>query len=244
VALREVAEGEPALGEERLGLGTPDARLERRRARDGVEFEEAVHPTEVEADDGVEPAAQRLDAADDARAAAERHDGDPGVGADGEHRTHLVVGRRRDDGVGGVARVAGAEPDEVGVAAAARAADARLAVGGDAVLADDGGEARPDSGGQPARWDRHRSERHGGRPDGGVEAELGAEQAERAATEVPLVRRVAPPRPGHRRARRRAHREVVDRRHGGAPAVLVQSDVRCHSVSAPTRSSTPSGPAS
>ena len=73
---------------------------------------------QVERDHGLEALAQRLDAADDARPAAERHDGHAPPGAGLEDRAHLLRGARRDHGVGCVETVAGAQPHEVRVAAA------------------------------------------------------------------------------------------------------------------------------
>ena len=66
----------------------------------------------------VEAVAQRLDAADDARAAAERHDRDPLLDAQLEQRPHLGGGLGIDDRVGRRLGVPGAHPDEVGIALA------------------------------------------------------------------------------------------------------------------------------
>src|SRR3712207_7433049 len=56
--------------------------------------------SQVEADDRPEVAAEGLDAADDARAAAEGHHGDAALGADGEGGADLIVRAGREDGVG------------------------------------------------------------------------------------------------------------------------------------------------
>ena len=76
------------LGELGLEAGAGRARLDARRARDRVDLEHAVEPAQVHGDDaGVAGPRDRVDAADDARAAAERHHGDVVLAAPVEHRT-------------------------------------------------------------------------------------------------------------------------------------------------------------
>src|SRR3712207_8793089 len=58
-----------------------------------------------------EGAAQRLDPADDARPAAERHHGDVVLAADGQDRPDRLGRARVDDGVGRLPRVARALAD-------------------------------------------------------------------------------------------------------------------------------------
>ena len=75
-ALREVAEGEAALAEQALGLRAGEAGAQFGFAGDLVEPVQGVEAAQVQGDDGVEVAADRIEAADHAGAAAERHDGD------------------------------------------------------------------------------------------------------------------------------------------------------------------------
>ncbi len=80
---------------------------------------------EVERDDGAVRAPRcGVDAADDAGAAAERHDRDAARGASLEHRGDLRgVGGRRRPRRARLDSVAAAQPDQVGIALAGRAAD-------------------------------------------------------------------------------------------------------------------------
>jgi hypothetical protein len=108
-----VPECEPPRGEQLLGAGRPHAGLERRRPGHLVELDEPVQPAQVERDPG--PAGwRRPDTADHRRAAAERHDGDPLLGADPQHRDDLVVAARVDDRVRCAGRVTGALANQVG----------------------------------------------------------------------------------------------------------------------------------
>ena len=131
----EVAEG-PALGVELLlEPRAEDAGLHARQPRGLVDLEQPVHPAEVDRDDGPRLLPRRLEAAGDARAAAERdHDG-----VRLERRAQdlddrgLVAGPHDD--VGHPAEVAAALADEVAQALAARVDDAVEGVVGDVLVA-------------------------------------------------------------------------------------------------------------
>ena len=89
-----MAEGQPVLGQQRLGLGAAQPGLEGRGHRDGVDVEQPVHPHQVEAEHAGEALARGRQPAGDRRAAAERHHGDVVLDRDREHRRDLVVRRR------------------------------------------------------------------------------------------------------------------------------------------------------
>ena len=94
VALRHVAEREPVGGERAVGLRQPHAGREHAVSERSSTASSASIRAEVERDQRAERPAQRLHAADHARAAAERHDGHARLGARLQHREHLVVVRR------------------------------------------------------------------------------------------------------------------------------------------------------
>ena len=118
-------EDEPLAAERRFGLGPAQAGAERRGQRAAVDVD-AAQAGEVEADQPRVGAAQRLDPADDAGAAAVGDDGDALRGAGLEDRRQPPGVVDEDDGVGGRLQPARAQPGEVGVAAAGRVADAVL----------------------------------------------------------------------------------------------------------------------
>ena len=92
---------------------------------------------QVEADQPAVGAAQRLDPADDAGAAAEGDDGDAlGRRRRSSTRLHRVGVGGQHDGVGRRLELAGAQPGEVDVAAAGRVAEPVLGAGEDVLLAD------------------------------------------------------------------------------------------------------------
>ena len=127
--LREVAEREPVLGEQRLGLGAAQAGLEGGGHRDRVDGEQPLHPDQVEADQAGVPLAAGGQAAGDRGAAAEGDDREvvlDGVRQDGGD---VVVVAGPDHGVGGVGQVAGAGPEQVGRGLAAGAQPPGLVVG-------------------------------------------------------------------------------------------------------------------
>ena len=93
------------------------------------------HRGEVERDEALEAAALGLDAADDAGAAAERHDGDSGGRAGREDGGDGLGVGGREHGVGGALDPAAAQPDQVRVALAGGVADPVLGRGADRVLA-------------------------------------------------------------------------------------------------------------
>ena len=135
-AVGEVPAG-PALGVQlALEVGAEYAGLHARELRGRVDGEHAVHAGHVDRDDGPRLAGLRLEAARDARAAAERNY--DGVG--GERRLHhghdLVLGTRPHHDVGKPAEVTAALADEVGQALAAPVHDAIVLVARDMAGAD------------------------------------------------------------------------------------------------------------
>jgi hypothetical protein len=94
-------------------LGQPHPGSHAGEARAHVDVEDGVEPAEIEADRRLEPPAQRRDAADDARAAAERDHRRAGLGARAQDRVDLLVARRRDDHVGRVLACARPQREQV-----------------------------------------------------------------------------------------------------------------------------------
>ena len=106
-ALRVVAQGEAVRGELLLEVRPEGPRLDARRPRRRVHLEHPVHRAEVHRDRAVPRApAGPLHAADDARPAAERHDGEPLALAPREHRRDLRLVAREGDHVGRAREVA------------------------------------------------------------------------------------------------------------------------------------------
>ena len=101
-----------------------------RAAREtGIDLEHAVERAQVDRDDaGVPRARDRVDAADHARAAADRHDRDVVLAAPVEHRAQLVLRGREGDAVGRVRELAAqpAHDVEVGAALGVRGARPRV----------------------------------------------------------------------------------------------------------------------
>ena len=83
-----------------------------------VELEHVGHAAHVERDHAAVLAAQRRDAADDARAATERHDRERAARAQLEQRLQLLVPGGIDDCVGRALGLARAQAHEVGIALA------------------------------------------------------------------------------------------------------------------------------
>ena len=116
--LREVAEGQALAAQRRLRLRPAQAGAEAGAERAAVDLDLTQRP-EVEADQPCVNPAQGLDAADDAGAAAERHDGDPGAGADLEDASQRLRIGRHHDRVRRRFEPTAAHPHQVGVAASA-----------------------------------------------------------------------------------------------------------------------------
>ena len=105
--LRVEPQRQPVLAELGLEPGTGRARLDARRARDGIDLEHAVERAQVDRDHARVPGARnRVDAADHARAAAERHHRHVALAAPVEHRAQLVLRGRERDAVGRVRELA------------------------------------------------------------------------------------------------------------------------------------------
>ena len=99
-ALREMPEREAALAQQPFGVrsGHPGSQL----GLPGhlVEPPQSVHPAQVQRHHGLEPPARRVEAADHRGAATEGNHGDAPVGAEPQHRGHVVVAAGQQHRVG------------------------------------------------------------------------------------------------------------------------------------------------
>ena len=138
--LRVVPERQSLGGEQRLGLGPAQARLEGGGHRDVVDGQQSLHPHQVETEHPREALASGDQAPGDRRTAPEGHDGQVVLHRDGEDRGHLVVAAGADDGVRCVLEIAGPGPEQVGGGLAAGAQPSGLVVGADLIGPDDVGE--------------------------------------------------------------------------------------------------------
>ena len=138
--LRVVAERQALGGEQRLGLGTAQARLEGRGHRGVVDRDQPLHPHQVEAEHAGEPLASGDQPTRDRRTAAERDHREVVLDREGEHGRDLVVGAGTYDGVGRVGQVAGPHPEQVGRGLAAGAQPAGLVVGAHVLGAEEAGQ--------------------------------------------------------------------------------------------------------
>ena len=130
--LREVAQGQPVLGELLVERRAEHPGLDPRRPRDRVDLEHPVERAEVDRHRArVVVADPRLDPADDAGAAAVGDRRGAGVGAPREHRLDLGLVARAGDEVGRVLEPAAKAADDVAVGLAERVRDALAAVVGD-----------------------------------------------------------------------------------------------------------------
>ena len=109
-------ERESACAEVPLERGCPDAGLHTHGRGLGVELEDVCHAAHVQREHAAVPAAQRRDAADDARATAERHDRERAARAELQQGAQLIVGTGIDDRVGCAVGLACAKAHQVGVA--------------------------------------------------------------------------------------------------------------------------------
>ena len=91
------------------------AGLDPGRERDRIDLQHAVEPAQVEGNNGSFLAETRLDPADDAGAAAERHHRRPLLLAPGEHDLDLRLVAGEGDQVGGVRELAAEAADDVAV---------------------------------------------------------------------------------------------------------------------------------
>lgn len=137
MTLREVADRESVRAQRSFSLGAAHAGLQDGRLRFGVDGDQRVEPTRVDADHRGEPAAHRVDTADDAGAATEGYDRDAPFGADGEQTAHLGGIGGEHHRIGGVAAIAGSHPVQVGIAFAAAVLEPREAFGIDVLGTDD-----------------------------------------------------------------------------------------------------------
>jgi hypothetical protein len=117
------------LGEQRLGLGPAQARLEGDSHRDRIDVEQPLHPDQVEGQDTGVAVAAGGQAAGDAGAATERDHGQVVLDREGEHRRHVVVVAGSNHRVGSVVQLSGAGAEQVGRGLAAGADPSGLVVG-------------------------------------------------------------------------------------------------------------------
>ena len=118
-ALRIVPQRQPVRAQLRLERRPEHAGLDARRAAGAVDLQHPGEPFEVERQRrGVAGADRRLDAADDARAAAERHDRDVAARGPVEQVDDLGLAARKGDPVGHVRHVAQPHAQAVGIALA------------------------------------------------------------------------------------------------------------------------------
>jgi hypothetical protein len=130
-----VAEDDVPGVQRRFGLGSAQAGTQPRGQRAAIDLD-AAQPRQVEADQSRVRAPQRLDPADHAGSAAERHHRDALGGADLQHPPHgLAVGGQQDSVRSGL-EPAPAQPHQVHIAAAGRVAHPVLGRVEDGVGAD------------------------------------------------------------------------------------------------------------
>ena len=188
-----MAQRQAVLGEQRLGLGPAEARLERRGHRVRVDGEQLVEPDQVERDDACEAVTPRDQATDDRRAATEGHERDVPLLAPGDQGGDLLVRGGAHDDIGRVGAVTGAEPEQVGRGLSPGAVQPDLVVGVHVLVADDA--AQLDEQALVQRL----GEAHVGRVDGrGVRrTDEGVDEVERARGQRGGLGRVAPAGPVH-----------------------------------------------
>ena len=141
--LGEVAQRQAVLAQLRLEDRPGGASLDPRGAGDLVDFEHPVERLEVDRDDALEaPVDDRLDAADDARPAAERDHGGAGAERPLEHRLDVGLVTRAGDDVRRVGEVAAERADDVAIRAPV-AVQRPLVVVGVADPGEGGGDLEP-----------------------------------------------------------------------------------------------------
>ena len=117
--LREVAEGQAVRAQAVLEIRTERAGPDQRRAGDLVDLGDPAQPAEIDRDRApVAVPDPRLDAADDAGAAAERNRGEPALGAELEQAPDVVLIAGERDQVGRSLEAAAEAADDVAVGAA------------------------------------------------------------------------------------------------------------------------------
>jgi hypothetical protein len=131
-----MTEREPLSAQPSLDLGAQQPGLEPRGEGDRVDGDHPVEAAEIERHGACEPVCDGLDAAHDARSAAERDDRHAGLSAGRQHRPDLLRRTRVQDEIGRARSVSGAQPDEVGIGASCRVSDPGLAVVADMLGAD------------------------------------------------------------------------------------------------------------
>ncbi len=131
--LREMADREPVRAHGVLGLGAAQTRSEGGDERDAVDLD-AAHPAQIQRDQALVRAGDRVDAADHAGSAAERDHRDPLARADLEHVGELGRLAGHDHRVGRRGQAPAAQADQVGIAASRRSPHPLLVCDQDARL--------------------------------------------------------------------------------------------------------------
>ena len=111
-----------------LELGPGRARLDPRRARDGIDLEHPVQRAQAQADRAGVAAGPRVDPADDAGTATGGYDREVLLRGPGEHRAQLVLVARRGDRVGRMREAAAEAAHDVEVGATVRVQRPRVRV--------------------------------------------------------------------------------------------------------------------
>ncbi len=186
-AVGEVTDGPALLVQLRLKVGPLGTGLDAREAGVGIDVDDPAQASEVERDDRAALAGDRLEAAGDVAAAAERDD--DGVGRDrGIHDgLHLGLVRRVDDNVGAAEDRVAADADQVAQALAVGVHDAGHVVGGDVVGTDDGGQRVGELGRGVARGNVQIVERGLTGTRGGLEVEADRKFHERREPRLVFV---------------------------------------------------------
>ena len=148
-------------GEQGLGLGAAQPRLEDGGHGLVVDGDQPLHPDQVERDQAGEAVAARGQAAGHAGAATEGHHRDVVLDGPGEDGGDVVVRARSDHGVGGVGQIAGAGAEQVGGRLPAGAQPPGLVVDEHVLGAEDAAQRVEQVVRQSRRRDRHGIEGRG-----------------------------------------------------------------------------------
>ena len=192
--LGKMAQGEPAGPQAVLEVGPERPGPDQGRARDLVDLDDPAQRTEVDRDGpAVAVSDPGLDAADDARAAAEGHRRQPPVGAHLQHPPDVLGVAREGDHVGGPVEPPAEAADDVAIGAPHRVPDPVRRIGAEDV-AELVGRA------QPGRSGLDRGERHRLLDRVSAEAEpaahLGRDRLQRCTGRSPLGVTPPPMAPG------------------------------------------------
>ena len=191
-----MADREAAFTEQSLGLRAGQAGTQFGLTGDLVEPVQGIEAAQVEADHGVELAADRVQTADDAGAAAERDHGDALLRAVVEHAGHVVVVPGEDDSIGSILiDLPAAQQVRGGLAAGAQ--QSVVVAGANVLIADHSGQPVAVGGGEGGRPQSHIVDTWGTRILAG-HSECPFEQRSDGRGQRFGQGRVAPGVPGHR----------------------------------------------